>query len=480
MTTSATSTCISHTEFRGECGFARTTITPPDGIYARLWGSAKHDIAEGVHQPMLATCMLLRSDVTGLELILVTLDVVALWQEEADRIRAVILERCALQPEQLMVHASHTHSSPMLSRRHIDRPGGHLIASYLDSLSEICCQLVAAARAESFPGILGWTYGKCGLAFNRDAVDPPSGRGVCGLNLDRRADDTLLVGRVSDAAGRTRGVLVNYACHPVSLGGRNKLISPDYIGPMREVIERETAATCVFLHGASGDLTPRRSYEATTAAAEQNGREVGFSALAALSGMLPPGRRLVYKGVEESGTALGIWEGADKTALSSALGAEIVAVRLPLKDLPSRDTIIARMQSSKESHELERLERMLAIKDRLGAETEGTLLATVWRAGDAFFVATTGEPYSRLQIALREQFPGTAVAVLNLTNGTSNYLPEAEAYQLDVYPVRVTEYAAGCLERIIEESSKIIRHLQGSAPALAGDNANALPLNTVT
>ena len=451
---------LSHAEFRGHIGVARTVITPPDGIYARLWGSATHDIAEGIHQPLLASGIWLQSDASPAPLVLITLDVVALWQEEMDRVRAAILGRVGLRPEQLMVHPSHTHSSPMLALRHADRPGGHLIARYLDSLPAICADLVEAARAASFPGTLSWAYGSCALAFNRDAVDPPSGRGVCGLNADRPADDTVLVGRIADTAGQVRGVVVNYACHPVSLGGANRLLSPDYVGPMRDLVERETGAICVFLHGASGDLTPRRSYEAQTAAAEQNGRELAFAALTTLSGMLPPGQCLAYRGIEESGTALGLWRTSPKADVSTVLKAETVRVRLAHKTFPPREAIVARIENCKKRYELERLERMLAIRDRLGSDTEGAFPVTVWRVGDAFLVATTGEPYSRFQIALREQFAGQAIAVLNLTNGTTNYLPEAQAYDRDVYPVHVTEYAAGCLERVIEQTSMLLRQLQ--------------------
>jgi hypothetical protein len=75
-------------------------------------------------------------------------------------------------------------------------------------------------------------------------------------------------------------------------------------------------------------------------------------------------------------------------------------------------------------------------------------------------VSTTGEPYSRYQIALREQFEGTTVAVLNLTNGATNYLPEAAAYAEDNYPARVTEYAAGCLENVIRETSTVMHGLE--------------------
>jgi hypothetical protein len=459
MSTESATRSFIHPEFRGRVGLAREVITPPSGIYARLWGSATHDIAEGVHRPMLATCMVLQSESTDTELVLITLDAIVLHQQEADRIRAAITERLGVQPQQLMIHPSHTHSSPGLARRHADRPGGHLIAPYLDSLPDTCCKLVAAARSNVFPAVLGWAYGRCQLAYNRDSVDVPSGRGVCGINRDRPADDTVLVGRISDAEGRIRGVLVNYACHPVSLGGANKLLSPDYVGPMRETVERETGGICLFLHGASGDLTPRRSYEASVEAAEQNGRELGFAAMTTLSGMLPPVRTLDYRRIEESGTPLGVWDFAQKPRVSSLLEARCVQIDLPLKRYPPRETILAQMKDCKERYQLERLERMLAISDRLGAQTSGAFPVTVWRVGDAYLVATTGEPYSRYQLALREQFSPAAVAVLNLTNGATNYLPESSAYQMDNYPARVTEFAAGCLESVIEQTSEIMHGL---------------------
>jgi hypothetical protein len=447
---------LSQPEFRGRIGLAQTPITPPEGMYARLWGSAKHDIADGVDRPLLATAMVLQADREGVKLVLVTLDAVALWQEEADRIRAAITERLRVSPEQVMVHPSHTHSSPMLARRHAERPGGHLIAPYLDSLPQRCAELTANAAAALSPGTLSWGYGVCGLAYNRDAVDGASGRGVCGLNLDRAADDTLLVGRITNPNGALRGVIVNYACHPVSLGGGNRLLSPDYVGPMRELIERETGALCLFLHGASGDLTPRRSYESRVEAAEQNGRELGFAALATLAGMLPPAVSFAYQGIEESGTALGVWRAEPKASVSTELKSQSATLRLALKDLPASDTIIAKMRSTTERYELERLERMLAMKERLGSDTEGSLPVTVWRVGEAFLIATAGEPYSRFQLDLRRRFPDSAVAVLNLTNGATSYLPEASAYERDNYPARVTEYAAGCLEQSIEQTAMIM------------------------
>ena len=111
---------------------------------------------------------------------------------------------------------------------------------------------------------MSWAYGRCGLAYNRDFVDPASGRDICGLNTAEKADDTLLVGRVTDDKGVVKATIVNYACHPVSMGEGQQ---PADIARLHRYHARDRRArhkgdaVCVFLHGASGDLTPRRSYE---------------------------------------------------------------------------------------------------------------------------------------------------------------------------------------------------------------------------
>ena len=53
-------------------------------------------------------------------------------------------------------------------------------------------------------------------------------------------------------------MLVNYACHPVVLGPRNRKISSDYPGVMRSVIEEQYGddCTCIFIQGAGGDVNP--------------------------------------------------------------------------------------------------------------------------------------------------------------------------------------------------------------------------------
>ena len=43
-------------------GIARGDITPPVGIYHRMWGAATHDVSVGVHRPLEAHVLVLRDE----------------------------------------------------------------------------------------------------------------------------------------------------------------------------------------------------------------------------------------------------------------------------------------------------------------------------------------------------------------------------------------------------------------------------------
>ncbi len=254
-------------------------------------------------------------DGSGRPRLLVGLDIALLGDlggtSDEERVLAPVRDALGLEPGELLVNCSHTHSAPWAAMSRSHMPGGELIGPYLDQLSRAILEAGEEALAGIAPATLTWATGRCDLARNRDLPDPSSddGRIVCGFNPVAAADDTLVVGRVTaDDDGRVLGTIVNYACHPTTLAWENTLISPDYIGAMRELVEEHTGgAPCLFLHGASGELGPAHQYVGDPSVADQHGRRLGFSALAALEGMLPAGRALRYEGLVESGAPLAVW-----------------------------------------------------------------------------------------------------------------------------------------------------------------------------
>ena len=451
-----------HSNFAGLIGAARADITPPVGIYNRNWGAAKRDVASGIHRPLTTNVLTLQQTEDGPPLVLVSLDL-GWWKTFGDEwvIRGALIEALGLDPARVMVNLSHTHAGPALCRDDADKPGGDLIEPHLlrvrDAVIE-CARRAIAGRQEA---ILDWSYGKCDLAQDRDLPDPNADRIVCGFNPATPADDTLLVGRATSENGMTLATIVNYACHPTTLAWENDLISPDYVGAMRELIETHTGgAPCLFLQGASGELGPREGFNVGTADADAHGRQLGHAVSAVLEGMLAPGTQLVYSGVVESGAPLAIWQ-RESAQPSTELAATCLQIELELKpELPSLSEIDDELRNCTDRTIRERLVRKRHIRVLIGNGPTMKVPMWIWRVGDAILAAQAQEAYSSLQIHLRQHFPERAVAVMNVTNGSNGYTPPASLYDKDIYQVWQTPFARGSHEAIERDTTAgIIRIL---------------------
>ena len=457
MTRNHTIPPLVQNEFRGSIGIARAEINPPEGMYARTWGCANHDIADGLHRSLHATCLAILPAGEGSPLYLVTVDLMVwLSGEDEEGIRLPLEAEFGTAPGALILHVTHSHGAPFTDPARSSAPGGHLIIPYREKILTACRQVMAGSRAAAKPATLSWATGHCGLAYDRDLVLPETGEIICGLNPDREVDDTLVVGRATAADGSVIATLVNYAAHPTSLGGGNRLVSPDYIGAMRELVERETGgALCMFLHGADGDLTPRRSFEDDVEAADQNGRELGYAALSVLAGMFPPGHRMVFARREESGATLGRWR-FEATEPDASIAVRCDTVRLKLAAMPSIEECRDAMERAPDGFERERAERRLAIRQKVGRGDSHDLPIYVWRLGRSVLVGAPVEFYSDVQVALRQRFPEITVVVLDICNGFLNYLPREADYARDTYPVRIALFARGSMERARDKAAHLI------------------------
>jgi len=466
---------VEHPSFEGRIGVARRDITPPVGIYSRMWGSALHDVSEGVHRGLTATVLTFAPVGESRPFVLVQLDL-GWWRlaEDEQFIRFAVLEALELDEARLVITLSHSHAGPSTSRKHGDRPGGEKIKKYLLQLRESIIEAARQALANAAPTRLTWTTGRCDLARNRDLHSPEGNGIICGYNPHATADDTLLLGRITDMHGTIQATIVNYACHPTTLGGQNRLISPDYVGAMREIVETATGgAPCLFLHGASGELAPREQYVADTEVADRNGRQLGYAVLSALEGMLPSGTALRFDGVENSGAPLAQWRRVPQPA-STAFRTEQFAVDIPLKDELLPENLLGQLNACDDRVELEKLERMAALCQRFDHGRKANVSVWLWQLGNAFLVFTPTEAHSGFQTELRQRFAERAVAVTNIANGYVGYVPPAETYEGGSYQSSVSPFQPGCLERLTDACAERIAQLDRQL--LNSDGSNAIRL----
>lgn len=450
---------VRHPEFTGYIGLSRKDITPPAGIYSRNWGAAVNDIAKGVHRPLTLTCCTFQESPDRQPLVLIGADLG--WWKNAEyelRLRSKILDELSLPASHLMFCLSHTHAGPGLCPDDEHKPGGKLIQPYLDEVANYAVEAIGEALQVSAPAVLTWHTGTCNLATNRDLPEPGGDRILTGLNPDIPADDTLLVGRISDAKGKIIGALINYACHPTTLAWDNQLISPDYIGGMREVVEGNTGAPCLFLQGASGDLAPAEQYSGDTELADRYGRQLGYAVMSTLSSMQKPATGLKFKEVIESGATLALWT-SEKLAVSGTAKAEMVGLEFPLKDFPLLKEIEEEWARCEDPVIKERLWRKRCIRKAIGDGNTATIPLWVWQLGDSFLAGQPNEPYSEFQTTLRDAFPEHAIAVMNIVNGSVGYLPPRQLYTENAYAVWQTPFAAGSLDILKNTTIETIQNL---------------------
>src|ERR1700733_14083823 len=99
-------------------GVARCDVTPPVGVYHRMWGAATHERATGVHRPLTATALVFQADGAALgpetEQVVVAVDHCLLWAREMDALLASLCDQTGLAREQFSIAFSHTHSGGLM------------------------------------------------------------------------------------------------------------------------------------------------------------------------------------------------------------------------------------------------------------------------------------------------------------------------------------------------------------------------------
>lgn len=444
-------------------GVAVRDVTGPVGIYMRWWGAATHDVATGIHRPSTATAAIIAPiDGSGPELTLVALDYCSFQNPDDERaLRQTVRERTGVTEETFLLTLSHAHSGVNAGSQIVDKPGGDLGAAYRVRLADEITAAVLEARARLSPTWITFGWGRCSLAGNRDYWDSEASRWACGYNPDGPADDTLLVARVTADDGTVRATLFNYACHPTTLAWDNHLLSPDYVGAAREVLERAFGAPAIFMQGASGDLGPRVGFVGDTAVADRNGRQLGYAAASAIEAIPPPATTFTYTGIVSSGADIGAWayqpSSEERLRASRRVDAHMQQIAIPIKPLPSAAELEARLATATDRAEGERLHRRLNLRHALGETDAHVLPLWFWRLGDAVLVTIPDEPYAVLQQTLRQTFPETPIFVLGVTNGSLGYLCPSDLYGTGRYQEIQSPYQPGCLEMTIAAAIQGIR-----------------------
>ena len=245
-------------------GVARVDITPPVPIDC-VGFVRRAEPVTGVLSPLTATATVFEDLTTSIRSVVLAVDLVGIGTDQGRMIRESIGSLIGCPADNVLLNYSHTHAAPHSFDDH-PKLGGTLSEvtaanwNYIQSLPYRLASAAFQAAQNLEPVRIGAASGRAdGIAVNR-RERLSDGRTVLGWNPDGVTDPEVAVVRVDRLDGTPLALFVNFACHPVVLGGEHQFIGADYPGVVRDIVEDATGATCLFLQGAGGNILPLEGF----------------------------------------------------------------------------------------------------------------------------------------------------------------------------------------------------------------------------
>ncbi|MEX1232170.1 MAG: neutral/alkaline non-lysosomal ceramidase N-terminal domain-containing protein [Planctomycetaceae bacterium] len=428
-----------------QAGVGRVCITPPVGI--RLMGyTVQECVSDSVERDLTATALVLSDG--KIKVVLLACDLLFIQSPHVERIRQRVGDELHIPADNVLINTSHTHLGPMFPGWQADTPAQQRIQErYLAVLEESLTGVAMMADKRLQPARIGAGKGHAPIGINR-RERLPDGRVVIGENPEGPVDHDVGVIRIDDLAGRPIATIMIAAAHTIVLGPKTSQLSPDYVGPAREIVERATGAASLFFQGAAGNVSPRCGIG--------SGGPEQFDDLHRIGAMLGGETLKVWSQIRthnrhgprrivQSVAAISTWD--YEPLPENMLGHFSVGARritLPMASLPERKTAEEglahwreRMQQAKADgrigpiHVAQRLvhwaELVLKTIDE-GKPVTRDLVCWGLRVNDVGIVAVNGEPFAELALEVKRRSPLAHTYFLGYSNGCLGYFPTPQAF----------------------------------------------------
>ena len=439
-------------------GAAASNITPPlDEPVIGGWNSPP---ASHVHDELYAKCLVL--DDGKIRLVFVVCDNLGISREVYDKAKRIINEKTSIPIENMMMSATHTHSSITARGANRLRQDKEL-SSYQQFLVSRISDGVRRAANNLKPARIGWGcaqeptqvfnrryYMKSGVPVpnpfgGEDKVVMNPGRGNPNiLKAAGPTDPQIVFLSIKSVNGRPIALLANYSLHYVGNGQRG-VISADYFGIFADKIRQLLGAdrndspfVGILTNGTSGDINNIDWLNKTQKrfAPYEKMRQVAD---------------LVAGAVYEEHKKLKFRDWVKLDAMQNEL---TLAVRKPTdKQRAYAQRILKKSDDAKPYHKHEKVYARRTLQMQ-GTPAEVSVVLQTFRIGDLGICAIPFEVFVEIGLEMKAKSPFEQTFTISHANGSYGYLPTVAQHKLGGYE---TWLGTNMVE--FQSSAKIVRML---------------------
>jgi hypothetical protein len=371
-------------------GVAKVDITPDTPV--RMYGyAARKTESEGIAGRLKASALAIGSDAGEGPAVLLCVDCGAVPTAIRDAVLSGVRAKVGVRPERFMLANAHIHSGPNVkSMDGIEGVEREHLARYGKQMTEKLTSVVLSALAARQPARLAWTQGTVGFAANRRVLKNGKWSGF-GAVKEGAVDHSLPLLRVTNAQGKLRAVVLNYACHNTTLRGNFRQIHGDWAACAQEAIEADQpGAVALVTLGCGADADP--CPHGTVDLCRQHGREMADEVRRLLAGKFQP--------------------------VSGTVKARCMTLDMPYAPLPPIEEL---RQLAKKSYSLARVLKRVEDGEKLPATRPFTI--ATWAFGqDLAMVFLSDEVVVDYASRIKREMAGSRLWINAYTGDVSNYV----------------------------------------------------------
>lgn len=212
-------------------GYAKVDISPHNSI-EMIGFNRRNNISQGILKPLLAQVAVWNDEGTYC---LITIDTLGFKQDLTDNLRKRVCNALNITCEKVMICFSHCHSAPN--------------ADAIPEYYEMVCRKIETAvmdAAEKFEEVsVGWGNASVNIGVNRRKENN---------NQDNRVG---ILKVCSDKTDDVKLLILRLTAHCNALKRDNYMISPDFFGAIRDILEAHYNCPVMIVQGAAGNIAPK-------------------------------------------------------------------------------------------------------------------------------------------------------------------------------------------------------------------------------
>ncbi|MED0872864.1 neutral/alkaline non-lysosomal ceramidase N-terminal domain-containing protein [Bacillus mobilis] len=395
-------------------GVCKVDITPPIGI--DFVGYHRETGINNIEEHIYGTIFVFEKD--EMKTVFISIDNIGMLVEDTNMIREQVASRIHVPFERITVVYTHTHSGPETVG---EQP---LVKSYKTILVNNVVQGAVTANNSLKLCEVGWgvTTGDIGVNRRERTSD---GRAKMGTNIEGVVDKRIGMLAIRNAETKElSGIIVFCTAHPNVLKDDSDVLSADYPGMTREILEKIVNCPVIIVQGAAGNVNAkyRGSREALT--------QMAYTLSGHVLTMLPA---VNYSPIVNVRT------------ISSTM-------QMKLKDIPEIDEIRSMAQLTEEQWGVNTDEWLTIVLEKHKQDTRQLridLEVQLFQVNDGMFSGIPLEPFSEMALEVKERLQNELAFFGGHTNGYIGYLPTKEEFAYGGYEVELNPILYGTVTNLL-------------------------------